>query len=135
MRQSLLIYTVFKGVNSVAGRYHIQHFEVRLCLRTHSSHGAARRVCFSGPAGDSSKIPVSPPPTSGLHRVQTFALQGSFHPGSAAGRSSLTLALIVVPLVLAERLAFPLKPAKRPRHQHDSRVAGNADICNKHLLI
>lgn len=38
-------------------RCHVQDFEAGLCLRTHSSHGAASCVCFSGPAGDFSKIP------------------------------------------------------------------------------
>jgi len=83
---------VLKAVDSVAETDVIYRFQRLVCFRTHSSCGAARCACFSGPAGGFSRIPFSPPPALGLHRAQ---LQGSFHPGSAAGHISLALALVV----------------------------------------
>lgn len=82
LRQSLLFYAALRGPD----RCQIPEFEARLCFGTHSSHGAVRCVWFLDPLGAFSKIPLF----FGLHRVHTLALQGSFHPGSVAGHSSLT---------------------------------------------
>lgn len=96
MRQSLLMYAIFKGVISMA--------EIDVIYRTlrldsaseHTAHMVQLDVfVFQVELGAFPKFPFPPPPCFGLHRAQTFALQGSFHPGSAAGHSSLTLALIV----------------------------------------
>lgn len=90
---SLLIYAVFKGVNSMA--------EIDVIYRTsrldsaseHTAH-MVQLVVFVFQV-QLETFPKFPTPMFGLHWVQTFALQGSFRPGTAAGHSSLTLALIV----------------------------------------
>lgn len=113
-------------------RCHIQDFEARLCFRTHSSHGAARCVCFTGPAGGFSKIPVSPPLCLAFKEHKVLHYKVPLTQALLQGIAPLLWLWLYVPLVLAEHFAFPLKPAKRARHQHDARVTSNANMCNKH---